>query len=205
VPGAPWVSWHDLGDTPPATAVTTHAGGRPSTWLCLASRSRTAVGEKVFGSVAGRILGDATAPVVVVGPRAEAPAAFTRVVACVDRSPAAPRVVAAAVDLADRLAARLVVVEVSIPDVVGDPLEDDRHLRTLVRHLGRHATTVVLSGHRTWVPILDFVKDDPGTVLVTGRRPPTAAGRFVFGSVAVNLARKARGPVMIVPNPHQAA
>jgi nucleotide-binding universal stress UspA family protein len=184
--------------------VITHTGGSPHTWLCLASRSRTAVGEKVFGSVSGGVLGESSVPVIVVGPRAEPSPSFNRVVACVDRSPSAPRVVDAAAELADRLDIRLVVVEVSIPDVAGVPLEDDRHLRALVRHLHREVTTVVLTGYRVWIPILDFVKDDPGTILVTGRRPPSAAGRFVFGSVAVNLARKARGPVMVVPNPHEA-
>jgi nucleotide-binding universal stress UspA family protein len=201
--GATWVSWHDLGDRPPAEAVVTHAGDSPHTWLCLASRSRTAVGEKVFGSVAGEVLGGSEVPVLVIGPQVEEASSYNRVVACVDRSPSAPRVVAAAAELADRLDARLVAVEVSIPDVAGVPLDDDRHLHALVRHLHREVTTVVLTGHRTWIPILDFVKDDPGTIVVTGRRPPSAAGRFAFGSVAINLARQARGPVMVVPNPHE--
>jgi nucleotide-binding universal stress UspA family protein len=203
--GARWISWHDLGDRPPAEAVADHAGDSPHTWLCLASRARTAVGEKVFGSVAGEVLGRSKVPVLVVGPRVERASSYTRVVACVDRSPAAPRVVAAAAELADRLESGLVALEVSMPDAAGAPLDDDGHLRALVGHLHQDVTTVVLAGDRIWAHILRFVEDDPGTVLVTGRRPLSAAGRFAYGSVAVNLARKAHGPVMIVPNPHEEA
>lgn len=204
--GALWVSWHDLGSSPPAGAVIAHAAGVPMTWICLASHARTAVGEKFHGSVASDILGAATVPVVVVGPNViSADEPFTRIVACVDRSPAAPAVAAGAADLAERLDARLVLVEVSIPTINGDALLDDRHLRALEHDLGRDAETVLLPGHREWLPILDFVRDDPTTVLVTGRRPATAPGRFVTGSVAINLARRAHGPVMIVPPPSAAA
>jgi nucleotide-binding universal stress UspA family protein len=203
--GAPWVSWHDLGSRSPEHAVVEHAADTAATWICLASRSRTAVGDAVFGSVASGILGTSAVPVVVVGPHVDrASGPFTRVVACVDRSPTAGRVVAAAAELADRLGARLVLLEVSIPTVNGDALFDDRHLRTVSRHLEREVDRVVLPGHRTWVPILDFLDGDPTTVVVTGRRPSTAAGRFVAGSVAANLARKARGPVMVVPEPADA-
>ena len=204
--GAPWVSWHDLGSTPPAAAVTAQAAGTPRTWICVASRSRTAVGEKVFGSVASDVIRTANVPVLVIGPGAVAAnEPFSRVVACVDRSPAAGRVAAAAAELAGRLDARLVLVEVSVPAIDGDPLLDDSHLRALERALDRHADTVLLTGYRAWLPILAFVRDDPTTVVVTGRRPATAAGRFVTGSVAINLARKARGPVMIVPDTDDAA
>lgn len=199
--GAPWVSWHDLGSTPPATAVIAQAGGTPRTWICLPSRSRTAVGEKVFGSVASDILRVANVPVLVIGPCAVAAnEPFSRVVVCVDRSPAAGRVAAAAAELAGRLDTRLVLLQVSMPTIDGDPLLDDWHLRALERDLGCDADTVLLTGYREWLPILDFVRDDPTTVVVTGRRPATAPGRFVTGSVAVNLARKARGPVMVVPD-----
>ena len=200
--GAPWVSWHDLGDAPAAAAVTGHAGDQPDTWLCLASRSRTAVGEKVFGSVANAILDASRVPVVVVGPHVvDAHAPFSRVVACVDRSSSAAGVAAAAARLAARLDVRLVLVEVSIPAADGDPLGDDRHLRTLAHDLdiGAEPDVTLLSGYREWRSILDFVRDDPTTLVVTGRRPAGAPGHLVEGSVAANIARRAAGPVMVVP------
>jgi nucleotide-binding universal stress UspA family protein len=109
-------------------------------------------------------------------------------------------VAAVAADLADRLGVRLVLLEVSLPTIDGDPLRDDRHLRTLARDLDREVDTVRLPGYREWQPILEFARGDPTTILVTGRRPPSAAGRFVAGSVAINLARRSHGPLMIVPN-----
>jgi len=199
--GAPWVSWHDLGTAPPAQAIAAHAGSGPDTWVCLASHARTAVGAKVFGSVAEEVLRTSEVPVIIVGPSAGTTGApFSRVVACAERKPKAARVVAAAAELADRLDARLALVEVSIPTVEGDPLLDDHHLRALAEDLDRPVDTVLLAGYREWEPILDLVQDDPTTILVTGRRPADAPGRFVAGSVATNLARHAIGPVMVVPN-----
>jgi nucleotide-binding universal stress UspA family protein len=168
----------------------------------LASRARTAIGEKVFGSVTEEVLASSEVPVVVVGPRAgSVDEPFTRVVACVDRSPRARRVAEAAAELADRLGARPVLAEVSPPLADDGPLLDDEHLRALADGLDRQADTVRLGGYREWEPVLDLVDDDPTTVLVTGRRPVDAPGRFVAGSVATNLARRAGGPVMVVPNP----
>ncbi len=199
--GAAWVGSRDLDDAP-AAAVAAEAGNQPSTWICLSSRARTAVGEKVFGSVAEEILERAAVPVLVVGPQAESTTEpFSRVVACVDRKPSSARVAAAAADLAERLDCRLVLVEVSVPTIDGDPLLDDRHLRRLARRLSPLADTILLAGYREWQPILDLAGSDPTTILVTGRRPPSAPGHFVIGSVATNLARKAHGPVMVVPNP----
>ena len=97
------------------------------------------------------------------------------------------------------------LVEVSIPAIDGEPALDDWHLRALERALDCDADTVLLTGYRAWLPILAFVRDDPTTVVVTGRRPETAPGRFVAGSVASNLARKACGPVMVVPDTGDAA
>jgi nucleotide-binding universal stress UspA family protein len=200
--GAPWVSWHALGTAPPAPAIHAHARATPLTWVCLASRARTAIGEKVFGSVTEEVLASSEVPVVVVGPRAgSVDEPFSRVVACVDRSPRARRVAEAAAELADRLGARLVLAEVSPPLADDGPLLDDEHLRALADGLDREADTVRLGGYREWEPVLDLVDDDPTTVLVTGRRPADAPGRFVAGSVATNLARRAGGPVMVVPNP----
>jgi nucleotide-binding universal stress UspA family protein len=198
--GLPWVSWHDLGAGPAAAAVVAHAAGTPHTYLCLSSRSRTAVGEKIFGSVAEQILRTSTVPVVVTGPQA-APMGepFSRVVVCVDRAGSAPSVIAAAGELARRLDVRLIAVEVAIPDVTGEPIGDDSHLRSLTEGAAPEVTVHLLAGHQPWAPILAFVRDDPSTVLVTGRRPVHSPGRFVAGSVAINLARTALGPVMVVP------
>ena len=77
----------------------------------------------------------------------------------------------------------------------------ESRLRSLTEGAGVEITTHLLAGYRPWASILAFVRDDPTTILVTGRRPADAPGRFVTGSVAVNLARNARGPVMVVPGP----
>jgi nucleotide-binding universal stress UspA family protein len=200
--GAPWVGWHELGSAPPAAAIAAHTGSADDTWVCLGTRARTAIGEKVFGSVTEEVLRTSHVPVIVVGPRAgTTDVPFSRVVACTDRTPRAAVVARAAAHLADRLGARLVLAEVSIPTVEDKPLLDDSHLRSLADGLDGPADTVLLAGYREWEPVLELVQDDPTTVLVTGRRPPDAPGRFVAGSVATNLARRALGPVMVVPNP----
>ena len=103
---------------------------------------------------------------------------LARVVVYVDRSRAVPTVLAAAGELARRLDVGLVALEVAIPDVTGEPIGSESRLRSLTEGAGV-----------------------PTTILVTGRRPADAPGRFVTGSVAVNLARNARGPVMVVPGP----
>ncbi len=198
---APWVTWHGL-DGAPATAVVEEAGHGAATWICLATQARTAVAEKVFGSVAEEVLRTTRVPAVMIGPRAETTSEpFTRVLVCAERKPAARRVVAAGADLARRLGCRLVITQVSIPTIDGDPLLDDRHLRQLAKTTAPPADTVLLAGHREWEPILALAEDDPTTILVTGRRPADAPGCFVAGSIATNLARKAHGPIMVVPNP----
>jgi nucleotide-binding universal stress UspA family protein len=190
------VSWHSLGEGDPAGAVLTHAGAAEHTWLCLPTHARTAAGAKVFGSVAEAVVHEAAVPALVVGPKATVPdGPFTRVVAAVDRSDRAVAVIAAAQDLAERLGVRLVLVEVRPPDVVGATL-DDGHLAASAPE---GADSIVLAGNRPWAAIHELVGDDPTTVVVTGRRPAEAAGRFVSGSVAVGLARRLAGPVMIVP------
>ena len=200
--GLPRVSWHDLGTNPAAEAVVAHGAGTPQTYICVSSRSRTAIGDKIFGSVAEQVLRTSPVPIVVIGPHADAAGEpFSRVVVCVDRSRAVPTVVAAAGKLARRLDVELVALEVAIPDVTGEPIGSETRLRSLTEGAGVEITTQLLAGYRPWASILAFVRDDPTTILVTGRRPADAPGRFVTGSVAVNLARNARGPVMVVPAP----
>ena len=85
--------------------------------VCVATHARGRVGEALLGSVAESLLRDIDHPFVLVGPAcvAEWPARASRMLVCLDGSPASEAVLPAAVDWADSLELELWLAEVFHP------------------------------------------------------------------------------------------
>ena len=181
------IAWSVLEGGKPADVLIDHVTGEPGTVLCLGTRARGPVRELLLGSVSAEVLRRSPVPVLLVGPRCVPPTAgFGRVVACVDGTERSDpvRVVAERV-------ARLASIPADEFRAARTPwVEDDDELLAPAPSLGGEAAAeAVLAG----------LGADPGTVagMATGAR--RGMDRVLFESVALDVVREARGPVLVLP------
>ena len=187
----------------PAKAIDTVARRWAPSLVCMASHGRSARAAAVLGSVAGQVLAQGSAPVLVVGPGVGWPAGThcDSILVCVNDSPESLSGVDAAKDLSTFLGLPLRVLT-----VVHDSVDAQRRRDTIRAHL----TDVDVTAD-----IEVLVSDDavealvgraaaPGNILVIATRGATRTQKFILGGVALDLIARAANPVLAVP-PHRAA
>lgn len=189
--GAPSVGWRQLGPGRVPDAILD--GGRaPGTILCMALGSRHAPGSMLFSSVTDEVLRRSPVTVLVAGPHLTPPTGrFEQVVVAADGSEVAARAVAAATELAARLGAPVRTVRVVAPAT-----EHPRPSTTPTDE-GPGAVELVAAADPAGA-ILRAVGADP-SILVIGAHKRGGPRRFALGSVALDLVRRARCPVLVVP------
>ena len=114
---------HVEGEDPAAALIAETRATDPPALLCMATRSRTAAGELVFGSVTARIVRNLHAPLAITGPafRTNAGAApLSRLMVCLDGSATSAAIVPTARRWAQQLDLEVVLLHVAYP--VGDPV-----------------------------------------------------------------------------------
>ncbi len=181
------IAWSVLEGGKPAEVLLDHVTGDPGTVLCLGTRARGPVRELLLGSVSAEVLRRSPVPVLLVGPQCRPPASgFRRVVACVDGSEHSELVRA----VADRVA-HLAHLPADEFRAARTPwAEDDDEL------LGPAPS---LTGEAAASAVLTVLGGDPGTVAVMATEARQGMDRLLFESVALDVVREARGPVLVLP------
>ena len=178
-----------------STALAQHMDAMPGALLCLGSHGRGGARAAVLGSVATEVVHRIEGPLLVFGPNATAPDKYRRVVACTDGSSFA----SLAVDIAARFARDL-----DLPLWVVDAVEPDQGDTPFVVALGHELAALgikanwdTLHSHRPGPAIVDFVDAEPGTISVLATHGRTGWRELLMGSVATNVVRHAKGPVLL--------
>jgi nucleotide-binding universal stress UspA family protein len=199
--GAPVVSWRDLGDGEPATGILDHLRERGSSYLCMATRSRTSVGELVLGSVSESVLRRSPVPVVLVGPKVRPPAGdYRRLVVAVDGSEPSESAAHAAVALAPQLSAELSLLEVRDEEPLPEEERETAAARHLLDGLGTPPPRYeILLGRSPAREVVRYVDGLDGALIVAGTHGRTGLSRLAMGSVALDIVRHATCPVLVVP------
>ena len=195
------VTTHCLGDVDPAAAVLEHAAAASTTLLCLDSHAKGPAAEAAFGSVSEAIVRAARVPVVVCGPELQPWERYLRILVGLDGSVLAERALAVAIPIAGDLGASIALLEVLPPDVTlpGDLLET-----AYLARVRRDAPIDIrdyetIHRRRPAKALVEAAADRPGTIVAVGTQGRSGFERLRMGSVALDVVRHARGPVLIVP------
>ena len=176
----------------------------------MATHGRGRITRTLLGSVTEQVLRDLHEPVLLVGPGFEHDRAFlmpNEVVVALDGSPAAERIIPAAIAWADWLGADLQCVQVAgphlplagPPGILVEPALESVYLRRLAVRNGRIRHWDVLHGDDPARVLADRAAR-PGTLLAMSSHGRSGIARTAMGSVAMSVAHAARGP-MLVPRP----
>lgn len=173
----------------PADAVVADARASGTSLLCMATRARGWLAEPLLGSVAAGVVHRSPVPVVLVGPSVRHPGARPRrMVVGIDGSDVAAAARRAASVLASRLGTPVELVRVAGTDGPVAPGTVDEGDGVVVLR-GRHPARALAE------------RAGPGgdVLVVVGSRRRTGLDRPGMGGVATGVARRASGPVMVVP------
>jgi nucleotide-binding universal stress UspA family protein len=176
-----------------------------------------ALGERLLGSTADRVVRHANRPVWVVPARDDerAPSPLQALLVGVDFSPASERALALAAGLVARAGAMLHVGHVLPPPVVdldayGDDIEKLRAAVVRNAHTKLEALAARFPGVETHVHVCDGAEDVQvqlsalarrvdASALVVGAHRRSALGHLVLGSTTERCLRRCTRPVLVVP------
>ena len=189
--GAPRAHGHLLVAYRPAGAIVDRVEHNDSALVCMATRSRTAVGKVVLGSVSAAVVRASPVPVLLVGPAVrQVGERVQRLVACLDGS-----------ELAERLAAELVLIRV-VPEgrlAPGD-IPEVTYLRDLAERLpGPPPLFDVVQDRQPARAITRYVGDRGDSLVVVATHGRGGLRSAVMGSVAHGITHQAACPVLVVP------
>lgn len=201
-------------DGTPAGGILAAASDEPGALLCMATHGRGGLRSVVLGSVAEQVVCRSTAPLVLVGPASRAvllPGEQGRMVVCHDGSGHSAAIVEPAAAVARRAALVLWLVEVVGPDEVvafaDEPVRNREveaataglaELARLMDDRGVAAGQQVLHGADTTDAITRFAASLPASLLAMATHGRSGLARVTLGSVAMEVVRHARCPVLIV-------
>lgn len=200
--GVTTATWSVLHAERPATAILEHLDEAGSDLVCMASRGSHGPGHLLFGSVAESVLRGATVPVLVCGPRVEAPGGpYTTVVACVDGSDEAATALAVADRLRRAIGADLHLVEVVAPSVEFAPdTHEGAELVRIAHSMGHPAPDFdLLHGTNPADAIVDHVGRLADAIVVTGTHGRSGLSSLLVGSVAYGVVAGSAHPTLVVP------
>lgn len=195
------VSSASLGTGDPVEKILDHIQTADASMLCMDTRSRTAVAEIAFGSVAQAVVRRTPVPVLVCGPHIEPAERYDRVLVGLDGSDLAEKAMNLGIGLAQAINARVELLCVFDPGV---PLPSDL---TETGYLSRmsHSSAVpiddfdALHHHDAGRALAEAASTPPGAILVVGTQGKTGFQRLRLGSVALAAVRHAACPVLLVP------
>ena len=179
---------------------------RPDAMFVMSShgRGRSAA---LLGSVTEELLQLTFGPVLVVGPHVADTVFDGPIVVAVDGSKASESVLSLAAAWAIELGVEPWIVEVAEPasGMSGDVSESAypaRLARQLTANSGHPAQFDVLHGTDVHDVIADFAESLHASMIVASTHGRTGLARFVIGSTAAAMVRRARCPLLLVRPPH---
>jgi nucleotide-binding universal stress UspA family protein len=201
--GVPRVQSEVLAPTDdPAAAIVDHIGRADPALVCMATSGRSPTGELVLGSVSAAVVRSSPVPVLLVGPGVRAVGQrVERLVACLDGSEVAERALPVAAELAQRLAAELVLIRVA-PNGrgAGSDLSGLAYLHAAAEGLpGPPPLFDVLHGHHPVDAIATYGGDRGDTVIVMATHGRSGLRGVLMGSVVRGVTHVSKCPVLVVP------
>ena len=191
-----------------ADAIVSECGGT-NTLICMETRARGALGEMVLGSVSERVLRESPGPVLLVGPHCGSPPErFETMVVGLDGSPLAECILPLVADWSPHLDVvpwLFQVLPAAVPLGLGDDVHDSCYVQGLAHQLARPGHPVewdVCRDRHPAAAIARFAADRPGALVALTTHGRSSIGRVALGSVALDVARRAAVPVLVVrPRP----
>lgn len=187
----------------PARLVDEFADEIGDSLVVVGTHGRSGIRAALLGSTTAELVSRPGEATVVYGPHALAPAEVSRVVACVDGSQFSELSLDEAALWSVALKVPLVIVQVVPPDLPSYvAVFEDTYVRNLSRELeglGSQAVeSEVLHSASPAKAILESFGSDPATMLVMATHGRVGFKRVVMGSVASEVVRGARGPVVLI-------
>lgn len=197
--GVPALPWRELAGTTAADAVVDHITATAPDLVCLAGHGRGAMAEAMVGSISEQVVRRSSAPVLLVGPHARAPRHVDRVIACVDGTAVAEQGAAVGADVARRLGADMEVLEVLEGRGHGAASVETPYLHALAERLAvPTARQVTIEARRPAHAIVGHAGTGTREILVLGTAARHGFDAWALGSVATEVVRHARCPVLLV-------
>ncbi len=194
------VEFVGIDDEHPSTAdaILGYVEGVDNHILIMGSHGRGGLLTVLLGSVSGEIIEKSRKPVLLIGPKARSSDTYTRVIACVDGSEFAEKIVREAEAWAKALDIPLWLVEVVDPDPNLGTIETN-YVHNVARRLKDDGVALewdVLHSRNPAKAILDWVGDDAGVLLALATHGRTGLRRVLLGSVVADVIHGASGPVI---------
>ena len=202
---------HRLDGADPAASLRAAATGAEAGLLCMATRGRTAASEMLAGSVAGEVVRDLHAPIVLVGPTPQqVPAARSpRLLLCLDGSAVAESIVPTVRTWADALESEVRVLHVAPP--LPDPREGDFVVPEDTRHATSRVEAVVEELRDAGIEAQSTIAEHPDVpgrivaqassamadLVVMATHGRTGLARMLVGSVARQVIARSPLPVLV--------
>jgi nucleotide-binding universal stress UspA family protein len=195
----------------PAEAIVAEIDRSPNAIAALTTHGRTAWAEAILGSVALRVVGEAKRPVVVFRPldeSGEAPNKITSIIAALDGSEFAERIIPYAAKAALSLSAQLTLVQVLAVGAPAAALENHRksdisestylhwQAGAIKKTYGIAPEWEVLHGEPAQA-ICQYVKRMPNAMLALTTHARRGVKLAVLGSVAAECTRHAGVPLLL--------
>lgn len=176
------------------------AAEAPGSVLCMSSHGRTGQAELALGSVSSAVVRDSPVPVLMVGPRAQAPLSFATIEVCIHGLP--EHVIGPTLDWATMLAASTCLAVVQGP---GEPFVEDTpvgaeltQIGAALRARGLHSELALLHSHDPATEIVRHAASLDAALLIATTHARRGIRSLLLGSVARVLVREAHCPVLLV-------
>ena len=200
----------------PADAIIRELKREPRAIAALTTHGRTAWAEAIMGSVALRILREATGPVLLFRPQnqKDVPKKITTVAAALDGSAFSEKILPYSVRAAQALSARLLLLQV-LPVHAAQPLLSHGEERDIVESAYLHRKAAEIQAAHGIEPqwevlhsepadaLCRYLKDMPETLLAMTTHARDAAKRAIVGSIAASCVRRLSLPLLLYWPPHR--
>jgi len=189
----------------PAPAIIASLEGTMDSAVCMATHGRGWFGRLALGSVADEVVGDACAPVVLVGPEATLTAVKgRRMVLCWEGIDIDPALLATATDWALSLDLDVTVLHVRRPNVGEHGIspspawQEARHrVMDVLTAAGVRAGALIVDGHGVADEIVGHARTTPTALIAMGCRRHRRQGRGPLDNVVLKTVKHAPCPVLV--------
>jgi nucleotide-binding universal stress UspA family protein len=182
------------------------AAGTPDSLICMGTRARRSIGELVLGSVSERVMRETRHPVLLVGSHCgSAPERFESMVVGLDGSELAESVLPVVGDWSSQLGITpwlFQVLAATVPlELGGDDVHDSAYVHGIAERLARPSLEVewdVARDRHVAGAIVRFAASRPSSMIALTTHGRSGLSRLALGSVALDVARHATVPVLVV-------
>jgi nucleotide-binding universal stress UspA family protein len=199
-----------LVDVPVAEGIIQVANGYAPSLVCMTSHGRGPLGQALFGSTSTHVIHNIGAPVLVAGPHCIDVGSYSEVVIAVDDSKESAAIVPAAVALADRIDAKLQIVQVidnadlrraREAGINPADLRESGHVAQLAARLRRDGIIAgweVLHDRDPAHGIVDYMREKRSAIVAMATHARSGLGLLAHHGVATHVVHRSANPVLLL-------